>query len=177
MFQCAAEVLKFTMAGFGVQEEPHFTEKLNDSVTSLFKALKDPSLPLMEMQVCVCVWEGGREGGGLWCVCGRGGRGGLWCVCGGGVGGYGVCGGRAMVCVCVWGEGYGVCVGGRGEVVRGSTSFLLISQEMMSAISSRIPTSVEEAIQSSLAHYANNLTSVLCQFPSQQVRGGEWGSV
>ena len=63
MFQSAAEVLKFIMAGFGVQEEPYFTEKLNDSVTSLFKALKDPSLPLMEMQVCVCVcvcvWGGG----------------------------------------------------------------------------------------------------------------------
>ena len=61
VFQCAAEVLKFTMAGFGVQEEPYFTEKLNDSVTSLFKALKDPSLPLMEMQVCV--WGGGWGGG------------------------------------------------------------------------------------------------------------------
>ena len=47
----------------------------------------------------------------------------------------------------------------------------LISQELMSAISSRIPSSVEDAIQSCLAHYANNLTSVLCQFPSQQVRG------
>ena len=136
MFQCVAEVLKFTMAGFGVQEEPYFTEKLNDSVTSLFKALKDPSLPLMEMQVCV--WGGGWGGG----------------------------------------EGYGVYVGageGGGGFV-GQTSFLLISQELMSAISSRIPTSVEEAIQSSLAHYANNLTSVLCQFPSQQVRG-EWGSM
>ena len=62
MFQSAAEVLKFTMAGFGAQEEPYFTEKLNDSVTSLFKALKDPSLPLMEMQVCV--WGGGRGDGG-----------------------------------------------------------------------------------------------------------------
>ena len=67
MFQCVAEVLKFTMAGFGVQEEPYFTEKLNDSVTSLFKALKDPSLPLMEMQVCV--WGGGLSV----CVCGGGG--------------------------------------------------------------------------------------------------------
>ena len=75
--------------------------------------------------------------------------------------------GRVIVCVCV-GEGE------RGFV--GQTSFLLISQELMSAISSRIPTSVEEAIQSSLAHYANNLTSVLCQFPSQQVRG-EWESM
>ena len=59
----------------------------------------------------------------------------------------------------------------------------LISQELMSAISSRIPSSVEDAIQSCLAHYANNLTSVLCQFPSQQVRGrgegvrGEEGKV
>ena len=64
MFQSAAELLKFTMAGFGVQEEPYFTDKLNNSVTSLFKALKDPSLPLMEMQVW-CV----EEGGGQECAC------------------------------------------------------------------------------------------------------------
>ena len=39
----------------------------------------------------------------------------------------------------------------------------------MSAISSRIPTSVERDIQSCLSRYANNLTSVFCQFPSQEV--------
>ena len=39
----------------------------------------------------------------------------------------------------------------------------------MSAISSRIPTSVENEIQTCLGRYANNLTSVFCQFPSQQV--------
>jgi len=35
-------------------------------------------------------------------------------------------------------------------------------QELMSAISSSIPPSVEKAIQSCLARYASNLTSALC---------------
>ena len=39
------------MAGYGVQREPFFTEKLNESVSALLRALKDPSLPLMEMRV------------------------------------------------------------------------------------------------------------------------------
>ena len=39
------------MSGFGVQKEPYFTEKLNQSISSLLKALKDPALPLMEMRV------------------------------------------------------------------------------------------------------------------------------
>lgn len=39
----------------------------------------------------------------------------------------------------------------------------------MSAISSRIPASVEKEIQSCLSRYANNLTSVFCQFPSPEV--------
>ena len=39
----------------------------------------------------------------------------------------------------------------------------------MSAISSRIPVSVEKEIQSCLSRYANNLTSVFCQFPSPEV--------
>ena len=55
MFQFAEESLRFIMAGFAVQEEQYFTEKLNNCVTSLLKALKDPALPLMEMQVCMCV--------------------------------------------------------------------------------------------------------------------------
>ena len=45
------------MSGFGVQKEPFFTEKLNQSISSLLKALKDPALPLMEMRVR-------KEGGG-----------------------------------------------------------------------------------------------------------------
>ena len=39
------------MSGFGVQKEPFFTSKLNESVSLLLKALKDPALPLMEMRV------------------------------------------------------------------------------------------------------------------------------
>ena len=36
------------MAGFGVQQEPFFTAKLNCLVDDLLMALKDPALPLME---------------------------------------------------------------------------------------------------------------------------------
>ena len=43
------------------------------------------------------------------------------------------------------------------------------TQELMSAVSSRIPTSVEDAIQKSLARYASNITSVVNQFPSVQI--------
>ena len=50
-----------------------------------------------------------------------------------------------------------------------SLSLSLLSQELMSAVSSRIPSPVEEAIQKSLAHYASNITSVLNQFPSVQI--------
>lgn len=40
----------------------------------------------------------------------------------------------------------------------------------MHTISGRIPTSVENTINKELANYSSNITSVLCQFPSQQVR-------
>jgi hypothetical protein len=36
-------------------------------------------------------------------------------------------------------------------------------------ISGRIPNEVEMAIRKLMAAYASNITSVLCQFPSQQV--------
>jgi acetyl-CoA carboxylase/biotin carboxylase 1 len=42
-------------------------------------------------------------------------------------------------------------------------------QEHLSSISGRIPEQVEEAIHRLLANYASNITSVLSQFPSQQV--------
>ena len=42
-------------------------------------------------------------------------------------------------------------------------------QDLMSAISSRIPPSVEENIQSCLSRYASNMTSVLSQFPSSSI--------
>ena len=51
VFQSAQESLLHIMSGFGVQKEPFFTEKLNESTSSLLKALKDPALPLMEMRV------------------------------------------------------------------------------------------------------------------------------
>ena len=46
------------MAGFSVQE-PFFSKLLGSTVSTYLSALKDPALPLMEMQVR----EGGREGG------------------------------------------------------------------------------------------------------------------
>jgi len=39
-------------------------------------------------------------------------------------------------------------------------------------ISGRIPAEVEMAIRKLMAGYAGNITSVLCQFPSQQVDPG-----
>lgn len=36
-------------------------------------------------------------------------------------------------------------------------------------ISGRIPTEVEMAMRKLMVGYAGNITSVLCQFPSQQV--------
>jgi squalene cyclase len=79
------------MDGFGIPDNNDFTEKLEELVTTLFKSLHDPSLPLKEMQ------------------------------------------------------------------------------DLMSAISSRIPSSVEESLQTCLSRYTNNITSVLSQFPSAQI--------
>ncbi|XP_064618157.1 acetyl-CoA carboxylase-like isoform X2 [Liolophura sinensis] len=45
---------------------------------------------------------------------------------------------------------------------------LLELQELISIISGRIPPPVERAIRKLLASYSSNITSVLCQFPSQQ---------
>ncbi|XP_048833144.1 acetyl-CoA carboxylase isoform X2 [Brienomyrus brachyistius] len=46
---------------------------------------------------------------------------------------------------------------------------LLELQEIMTSVSGRIPVSVEKAIRKVMAQYASNITSVLCQFPSQQI--------
>lgn len=46
---------------------------------------------------------------------------------------------------------------------------LLELQEIMTSVSSRIPPGVEKAIRKVMAQYASNITSVLCQFPSQRV--------
>lgn len=46
---------------------------------------------------------------------------------------------------------------------------LLELQEIMTSVSGRIPPAVEKSIKKEMAQYASNITSVLCQFPSQQV--------
>ncbi|XP_006870497.1 PREDICTED: acetyl-CoA carboxylase 2 [Chrysochloris asiatica] len=46
---------------------------------------------------------------------------------------------------------------------------LLELQEIMTSVSGRIPSSVEKAVRRVMAQYASNITSVLCQFPSQQI--------
>ncbi|XP_019394384.1 PREDICTED: acetyl-CoA carboxylase 2 isoform X3 [Crocodylus porosus] len=46
---------------------------------------------------------------------------------------------------------------------------LLELQEIMTSVSGRIPLSVEKSVRKVMAQYASNITSVLCQFPSQQI--------
>ncbi|XP_073485949.1 acetyl-CoA carboxylase 2 isoform X2 [Aquarana catesbeiana] len=46
---------------------------------------------------------------------------------------------------------------------------LLELQEIMTSVSTRIPPTVEKSIRKVMAQYASNITSVLCQFPSQQI--------
>nr|XP_033810269.1 acetyl-CoA carboxylase 2 isoform X2 [Geotrypetes seraphini] len=46
---------------------------------------------------------------------------------------------------------------------------LLELQEIMTSVSGRIPAPVEKSIRKVMAQYASNITSVLCQFPSQQI--------
>lgn len=45
------EKLENILAGY-VLPEPYFTEKLEAIIDSLIKSLKDPSLPLLELQAC-----------------------------------------------------------------------------------------------------------------------------
>lgn len=42
---------------------------------------------------------------------------------------------------------------------------------MISSISGRIPSSVEKKIRKLMSQYQSNITSVLAQFPSQQIAG------
>lgn len=46
---------------------------------------------------------------------------------------------------------------------------LLELQEIMTSVANRIPPAVEKDIRKVMAQYASNITSVLCQFPSQRV--------
>uniref|UniRef100_A0A4W3JWJ1 acetyl-CoA carboxylase n=1 Tax=Callorhinchus milii TaxID=7868 RepID=A0A4W3JWJ1_CALMI len=55
------------------------------------------------------------------------------------------------------------------ETLRDASLPLLELQDIMTSISGRIPASVEKAIRKVVAQYASNITSVLCQFPSQQI--------
>ena len=55
------------------------------------------------------------------------------------------------------------------DVIRDPELPLLEMEELMSAISGRIPQEVEQNICRLLTLYASNITSVLCQFPSQQI--------
>uniref|UniRef100_A0A8D0NY90 Acetyl-CoA carboxylase 1 n=1 Tax=Sus scrofa TaxID=9823 RepID=A0A8D0NY90_PIG len=52
---------------------------------------------------------------------------------------------------------------------------LLELQEIMTSVAGRIPPPVEKAVRRVMAQYASNITSVLCQFPSQQYRSGTRG--
>lgn len=89
-FHSVLENLIKVMEGYCL-EEPYFSNKLRDWVAILMKTLRDPSLPLLELQ------------------------------------------------------------------------------EIMTSVAMRIPPSVEKEIRKVMAQYASNITSVLCQFPSQKI--------
>jgi acetyl-CoA carboxylase/biotin carboxylase 1 len=55
------------------------------------------------------------------------------------------------------------------NILRDPSLPLLELQELISSIQGRIPTIVEKNIIRLISQYANNLTSVLAQFPSQQI--------
>ncbi|XP_029915714.1 acetyl-CoA carboxylase isoform X1 [Myripristis murdjan] len=46
---------------------------------------------------------------------------------------------------------------------------LLELQEIMTSVAGRVPPAVDKAIRKIMAQYASNITSVLCQFPSQRI--------
>uniref|UniRef100_A0AAQ5ZK67 acetyl-CoA carboxylase n=1 Tax=Amphiprion ocellaris TaxID=80972 RepID=A0AAQ5ZK67_AMPOC len=90
VFHSVLENLFKVMDGYCL-EEPYFSSKLKQWVATLMKTLRDPSLPLLELQ------------------------------------------------------------------------------EIMTSVAGRIPVSVETDIRKVMARYASNITSVLCQFPSQRI--------
>uniref|UniRef100_A0A8C4MJV4 Acetyl-CoA carboxylase 1 n=1 Tax=Equus asinus asinus TaxID=83772 RepID=A0A8C4MJV4_EQUAS len=53
--------------------------------------------------------------------------------------------------------------------LRHPTLPLLELQDIMTSVSGRIPVPVEKLVRRVMAQYASNITSVLCQFPSQQI--------
>ncbi|XP_051549679.1 acetyl-CoA carboxylase-like isoform X1 [Myxocyprinus asiaticus] len=60
-------------------------------------------------------------------------------------------------------------VGTLMKTLRDPSLPLLELQEIMTSIAGRIPITVEKAIRKVMAQYASNITSVLCQFPSQRI--------
>ncbi|XP_040011834.1 acetyl-CoA carboxylase isoform X1 [Xiphias gladius] len=90
VFHSVLENLVKVMDGYCL-EEPYFSSKLKQWVATLMKTLRDPSLPLLELQ------------------------------------------------------------------------------EIMTSVAGRIPPGVEKDIRKVMAQYASNITSVLCQFPSQRI--------
>ncbi|XP_012671358.2 acetyl-CoA carboxylase isoform X2 [Clupea harengus] len=60
-------------------------------------------------------------------------------------------------------------VGSLMKTLRDPSLPLLELQEIMTSVSGRIPVAVEKAIRKVMAQYASNITSVLCQFPSQRI--------
>ncbi|XP_039874960.1 acetyl-CoA carboxylase 2 isoform X7 [Simochromis diagramma] len=90
VFHSVLENLVNVMDGYCL-EEPYFSTKLKEWVATLMKTLRDPSLPLLELQ------------------------------------------------------------------------------EIMTSVAGRIPPTVEKEIRKVMAQYASNITSVLCQFPSQRI--------
>lgn len=55
VFQVARENLQNIMDGYCIGE-PYFSQRLEQNVNTLIKALKDPALPLLELQVrCLLV--------------------------------------------------------------------------------------------------------------------------
>ena len=74
------------------------------------------------------------------------------------------------VCVCLCVLQLKKWVGSLMKTLRDPSLPLLELQEIMTSVSGRIPVAVEKAIRKVMAQYASNITSVLCQFPSQRVR-------
>nr|XP_015221745.1 PREDICTED: acetyl-CoA carboxylase 2 isoform X3 [Lepisosteus oculatus] len=60
-------------------------------------------------------------------------------------------------------------VGKLMKTLRDPSLPLLELQEIMTSVAGRIPVSVDKAIRKVMAQYASNITSVLCQFPSQRI--------
>lgn len=50
VFRVARENLQNIMDGYSIGE-PHFSRRLEENVSLLMQALKDPALPLLELQV------------------------------------------------------------------------------------------------------------------------------